>query len=381
MKKIPLIDLVRSFSILAVMAHHLGLARITTGTSWYPLAVLWFKLWANGFYGVSAFFVISGFLITGVIASQPGGLFHPDLRDFYSRRAGRIFPLLTLVCLIGWILTRTLDHTRPGFEYCVPLPQGPHASWWWFSIATFSENYFKILLNPKGYHLSLVWGVLWSLAIEEQFYLLYPWILRALKTTRNLVVFLMLVIVCGPLGMFLGSLLWPKYRVPAFNPVMPYHSFEGFSLIAIGCLLFLAVRHWEGYLSSHPADCWRLFIAGLLLFGITYWHITVSIDFGWMTCGRSFIAAGVFLMLLGGLHLDLFRSSNWHIPSLPGKFSYGAYLGHSFALLGLWPFIAGLNEWAAFFVLTVITTAIAAVSFHFFEMPANLSIRKLCARN
>ncbi len=59
MKKIPLVNLVRTFAIWAVLAHHLGLARIAVDPSYHPLAVLWFKFWANGYFGVSLFFVVS----------------------------------------------------------------------------------------------------------------------------------------------------------------------------------------------------------------------------------------------------------------------------------------------------------------------------------
>src|SRR5579883_3455216 len=98
--RIQIVDLVRAASILTVMAHHLGFHYITKASSSSFLAFAWYKLWINGGYGVTIFFVVSGFVITRLIDAQPRphGLFNPDFRDFYARRAGRILPLLATTC-------------------------------------------------------------------------------------------------------------------------------------------------------------------------------------------------------------------------------------------------------------------------------------------
>ena len=103
-KRLQVVDLVRAFAILIVLAHHLGLATISKPSKSFSLAYLWYRVWINGYFGVTIFFVVSGFVITRLIASEPGGLFNPDFKEFYIRRIGRIFPLLVLVCLIGIIV-------------------------------------------------------------------------------------------------------------------------------------------------------------------------------------------------------------------------------------------------------------------------------------
>jgi peptidoglycan/LPS O-acetylase OafA/YrhL len=77
-KRLQVIDLVRAFSILAVLAHHLGCYYISKQSQSSFLAYLWFRFMINGSFGVTMFFVVSGFVITRLIASQPDGLFNPD---------------------------------------------------------------------------------------------------------------------------------------------------------------------------------------------------------------------------------------------------------------------------------------------------------------
>ncbi len=376
MKKIPLIDLVRSFSILAVLAHHLGLARITAGSSWSPLAILWFKIWANGHFGVTLFFVISGFLITGVIASGPRGLFNPSYGDFYARRAGRIFPLLTFICLLGLLLDHLFTGASSASDFCLRLPQGPQMPLFWLSIVTFTENLFKIFSGPQGYPHSLYWGVLWSLAIEEQFYLFYPWVLKRLKNRRRMTVFMLTMILVGILSMVIASLFWHKYPIVVFNPATPYNSFAGFGLIAIGCLLYLAVEKFRGHLASHTRLCWVLSLAGLGLIAVIYWHVTVSIDFWWMALGDTLVATGLFMFLLGAMGWKGWHSPLWRPFSWPGRFSYGGYLYHSAVLFFLWPLLSGMNAYGAFGVFALAVTLISGISFYALEKPANSFIRK-----
>jgi len=79
--------------------------------------------------------------------------------------------------------------------------------------------------------------------------------------------------------------------------------------------------------------------------------------------------------------LDFFNSKYWFVFSRIGKLSYGGYLYHAFILYLLWPFFAGKNEWLDFFILVAVTFALAELSYRYFEVPANLWIRKTLGRN
>ena len=99
MKKLQILDLLRGFSILSVLAVHLQVLRPSPSNP--LLRSLWEHFSIPGFYGVTIFFVISGFLITRLIDQNLNGLFHPDIRGFYTRRAARILPLLGVIAIVG----------------------------------------------------------------------------------------------------------------------------------------------------------------------------------------------------------------------------------------------------------------------------------------
>ena len=370
------VDLVRTASILAVLAVHLsGPQGIVKASHEYWLAFVWYKIWVAGGLGVPMFFVISGFLITKLIASNPNGLMNPDFRDFYSRRFGRIVPLLFLTCLIGVTMAGFFKNDSIAFATCFnnPLDQTLH-SWLWASIATFSFNWYMIFFEPPGTHLGLHWNILWSLSIEEQFYFFYPLALKILGCRRNLVFFLAALVVAGPFSVLGLTAMLPH------SSILWQNSFAGFNLIAIGCLLYLTSNYFQGRLERQKGLCFLLCLSGFVLFMVAYTHQNYLADFEGHFIEPTLIGFGIFMFLLGGLHLDFFESRFLAPLAWPGKLSYGGYLLHVMVLYFLWPSLTGKNEFLAFFIFAAATFAIAYVSFRFYEMPANLFFRRLLGR-
>lgn len=154
------IDGLRAISVLIVIAFH-------AFPEWLP----------GGFIGVDVFFVISGFLITGIILNDiEANRF--SILTFYNRRIRRIFPALivTLTCALvsGWILLSSEEYQQLGWHV--------FASGFFFqNITLFSEaGYFDVVADYKPLlHL-------WSLSVEEQFYLAYPLLLLLLARSRAL---------------------------------------------------------------------------------------------------------------------------------------------------------------------------------------------------
>jgi peptidoglycan/LPS O-acetylase OafA/YrhL len=231
MKKIQIIDLTRGFCLLSVLAVHISLAGIIHP---YPngwINYLWYSFACDGPYGVSLFFVISGFLITGVIDHNSKDLLQPNFREFYFGRICRIVPLLFLVCVVGLIL---LHSAPPSADtaYCVREPGVRFGPAFWLSILTFSFNWLSILNERSADRYGLQWDVLWSLAIEEQFYLFYPFCLSRLKTRRNLIFFLIFFVLLGPLSRWIAFQIDPKSY-----PLIFTNSFGDFDQIALGALV------------------------------------------------------------------------------------------------------------------------------------------------
>src|SRR3989442_3323272 len=154
-QKIPQLDAVRGVAILLVILHN------TSGKS--PALHLQ-PLFGNGWMGVDLFFVLSGLLITGILADtkQSQGYF----KNFYARRCLRIWPLYYSLILFIFVLVPFL---RPSQAPAVFDRSSP-----WWAYPFFLQNF----LIPLPTMATGPLAVTWSLAIEEQFYLVWPWVVR-----------------------------------------------------------------------------------------------------------------------------------------------------------------------------------------------------------
>lgn len=100
-------------------------------------------------------------------------------------------------------------------------------------------------------------------------------------------------------------------------------------------------------------------------------------DAGDRVYATSALALGLFTFLLGGLHLSFFESKFWKPFGLPGKYCYGVYLLHPLVLSVMHPLIFRWDAWTAYLFFAAATLVLAALSYHFFEMPANRLIRRM----
>ncbi|HJT23938.1 MAG TPA: acyltransferase, partial [bacterium] len=253
--------------------------------------------------------------------------------------------------------------------YRTIFPAGAYyGSWFWLSVPAFLFNWFLIFMPSWAY--SVHWMLLWSLSIEEQFYLLYPFALKKLRGSKALVALLLAVIV---LALIWRTVFFFYDRSNDF--IQSFPSTSKFDLIAIGVLLFLAVRHYGKALSRNPAASWALCVAGALLslavyFGTqenNHWDEIYSSDL---------LGLGIFAFLLGGLHLPLFEHPYWKVLAMPGKYCYGCYMLHPFVLLFMGSWLHSLNVFLGFSLFIVATTLLGASSFHLFETPVNLWFRR-----
>ena len=151
---IPALDGLRGIAILLVLIHHLTIYRPEGGLDSWIAAVPLF-----GWCGVNLFFVLSGFLITGILLdTRDSPVFY---RSFFARRVLRIFPLYYGVLFLGFVLAPLL----------LPMPDayGRHQLWLWTYLANFAMPFGKG--EPAFSHF-------WSLCVEEQFYLVWPFLVR-----------------------------------------------------------------------------------------------------------------------------------------------------------------------------------------------------------
>src|ERR1700744_18047 len=188
--RVPGIDVLRGLCIIAVVLHHINLRihfRDSDLGHWIGPAANRALFW-SGYYGVRVFFVISGFLITTWSLKRWGNLAQINRRQFYVMRFARIVP-----CLLGLLLVlSTLDRLNvPHF-----IVSQQHSSLWRALLAalTFHINW----LEAHSGYLPANWDVLWSLSVEEVFYIFFPLFCTILRKQWLLITLLCSLMVIGP---------------------------------------------------------------------------------------------------------------------------------------------------------------------------------------
>jgi peptidoglycan/LPS O-acetylase OafA/YrhL len=342
--KMPQLDALRAFAVLSVLFVHF-VARPP-----YWLAIV---PWAA--CGVQLFFVLSGFLITGILLDsrkqvEAGVSRFWMLRQFYTRRFLRIFPLYYAVVLIAWIIK------LPGFTDTLG---------WNLSYLT----NFYIVRTGRWIEAA---SHLWTLSVEEQFYLVWPWVVLFLPSRWLLRTFIAVAIFAV------------GYRVLASNWLGPWVGitpFASFDCFGAGALLALAQRREK---AGDPRLRRILSVIGLSL-GIPFLISALVSHFPPQSiAGR----AGLMNLAMPLLCMPLISRAAEGFTGIPGilltqrpllyigKISYGIYIFHVPVV-----YLANLNgsKWlnwlplripvAAVFLIG--TLAVAAISWHFFERPIN----------
>jgi peptidoglycan/LPS O-acetylase OafA/YrhL len=318
----PALDGIRGIAIALVLLHHI------TRTP------------ASTFLGVQAFFVLSGFLITTLLLEEHvtnGGI---SLTRFYQRRALRLLPAL-VTALLGYLLLATL-FGAPSFGVAV---RG----------AAFGLSYCTNVLeafSPTLVPVSI--GHLWSLATEEQFYLLWPPLLilalRHKVRTRTIVVLLLAFAAVAAVDRATLTALGFGWRRVYYAPDTTFDA------ILIGCALGVCYRFGLGPSVATIRKCSRLalLIVPLLLFlpsDLTYLVGAVPFELGF---------AAIILAAAHGVDGDLDRALTWQPLAQLGRISYAVYLW-DWIILSITP-ATGLSA-------AVISIAVAAASYRWIERP------------
>ena len=337
----PEIDGLRSLAVLPVIWFHAG-----------------FALFSGGFVGVDIFFVISGYLITTILAKEIAeGRF--SILNFYERRARRILPALFLVIAatlpfaVAWMLDRDLSNLGRSIV----------------AVAVFSSNLFfwknNDYFDPAAAEQPLLHT--WSLAVEEQYYIIFPLVLFLAWSLRRRALALFIFFAA------LGSLMlsdWGAIHHPTINFYMlPTRAWE---LLAGSFVAMLAVergaRHGAPWV-NRPVDG-LLALVGVAMIGYSIFMFDESTPF------PSFYT---LVPVLGSSLIILFASRHCVTGKLLslkplvaiGLVSYSAYLWHQpiFALYRLAPLQWGGYDEVVFSLLILAVFVLAWLSWRFVEKP------------
>jgi peptidoglycan/LPS O-acetylase OafA/YrhL len=362
-RHVAALDGLRGVAILLVLMYHFG---------WGAPAGLPARLWVFsttfGWSGVDLFFVLSGFLITGILLDSKDGPHY--FRNFYARRVLRIFPLYYGVLVVTLVvLPLFVSYDTPGLRMILH-EQG----WLW----AYSSNVAVALRHGERLWNSewLSLGVLWSLAVEEHFYLVWPLVVYALPR-RSLLRLSTTLVVLAPFARFVA-------RVARVAPATVYMltPFRADAL-ALGAILAIAVRQPDlGRALAGRAPWAALGSAFVLVLLAARRRMFDHDDLGFQSVGLT--AAEV---LYGWLLLEAVTGSSpvRRVLSSPkltffGKYSYGAYMLHLLlrpAYVWLFPVPAiqriVRSEVLAFIahaaIAGTITFLLAVACFHVYERP------------
>jgi len=357
-RKLAALDGIRGLAVLTVMMSHFE-RFLPNAAAVAPLKTLF----AYGWSGVDLFFVLSGFLITGILMQTKTSLNY--FRSFYARRVLRIFPIYYATLVVVFAVIAIV----PGIQNVPPADQ----RWTYFA---YLENWIPLWTGAWPPN---VLGHFWSLAVEEQFYLVWPLcvllltqrgVLRA-AVALSLVALALRCIWVAHSGATPAVMLWTLPRMDSL-------------LVGAIAAVFFARGQWKDgrMLTGICLTSLGAFAAGVVA---TAWGKEPAASFGFVsTIGYTLLAVGFGALVLGAAYGDgrpglvqrVFRE-RW--LSLVGKYSYGMYVYHV-PLLGICELVIyrhlpqALRDDPAFGLayvafLTVGTYAVAAISFRFVEAP------------
>jgi peptidoglycan/LPS O-acetylase OafA/YrhL len=341
----PGLDGVRALAVLSVLAFHESLP--------------WLK---GGFLGVDVFFVLSGFLITDILASKFGRDGNVGLRTFWQRRARRLLPALGLMLLTVTAAVTVLEPSQRNTLPPALLGAVTYTSNWWQAFAHVS--YFSLYGPPP------VFQHLWSLAVEEQFYLIWPLaatvVLLLLRNRALRVLFAWAAAAASAYAMF-------AIYVPGKDPSLVYYGTDTHaSALLIGAALALT---WPLKKVAAAAGKLRLSFdilggIGLLVLGWAAWHFSGADPFVYpYGLVIAALAAGG-LVLAAAAPGRLAALLSWAPLRWLGVRSYGIYLWH-------WPVIAitvgidprGASTVGARVIDAIVPIGLAAASWYWLEEP------------
>lgn len=358
----PALDGLRGFAAVAVVFNHLGPQSITDG-QWGMLPITWGAQF--GWAGVDLFFVLSGFLITGILIENRTA---PNyFAAFYTHRALRILPVYLILLIINTIVIPVFF---PAFFATMSAPGSlwPH---WLFLTSLW-------LINS---HIGMAWvtylGPTWSLSIEEQFYLVWAPVVRWLNNRQLCTLALLVLVACISLRCFLLIGFDLRYTSQIF-----FFTLTHLDGLCVGILLRLAFNSPQSRpaLTAFARYWWiwtALVVAMFVIDGqigrpnVSSAYQPLTIRIGFTAIAVMFAAVIAHGILIDGWVRFIF---DWKVLRRLGSYSYFMYLFHwtvgNLAARAIISWIGNPGPLWIFVLQFILTFAAAHLSFIAIERPA-----------
>lgn len=333
---IPGLDGLRAFAVLLVVLSHIGLSGLLPGG-----------------FGVTVFFFISGFLITRLLLAESGKNGTVGLKAFYIRRFLRLLPALYLMLILTWAF----------LAFHGKSPQ----LWEIIGGFTYTMNYRYAYLGVYEGMWAAPWEHLWSLGVEEHFYLMFPLLLLFVKKDWAKAVKIGLAI-CA---VVLAWRLFTHYQLGAPHEYTYAATEARLDSIMYGCLLSLSLHVWPAHKAWRKLiGFWPLAIATLILLStFLYQNEGFRETFRYTLQGIG-LFVGV-LNLLFWKPMGLFvRALENVVAQWIGRISYGVYLWHIPVMIGVGEYMGYEYATNAYMALVLLGTFfMASLSYYGMEKP------------
>ncbi|MEI4550235.1 acyltransferase [Pseudoalteromonas spongiae] len=342
MNKIEGFDGLRAIAAISVVLTHLHVFKTYQDNGWIHESLI---STINGDSGVQAFFVLSGFLITNLLLIEVANNGKVSLYNFYVRRSLRIFPLYFLVVFLLFIF----HITGEGVTNYKSLAFA----------GTYSYNFI-----PKVWY-SGVLGHTWSLAVEEHFYLIWPFLFISfsLKLRKLSIVTFLFILLSFFAAIILTNIDWLNA-----NFFIKRWTFIAGANIAMGALLAMVLK--DEFLGEKLSTFLQSKISIFVILIIVFNQVFTS-DLNYFI--SQYLRGIGFTLLIGWIYLNQSSKLTQLLETQPlsylGKVSYGIYMYQGF-FLSTGPYRAHNQTWPPEQYLGIILLIITVpLSYHYFEKP------------
>jgi peptidoglycan/LPS O-acetylase OafA/YrhL len=335
---IPSLDGIRTIAFLIVFLSHAGAEKIFPGP-----------------FGVTVFFFLSGYLITTLLRREYEQNQFINLKHFYLRRLLRIWPVfyvvLFLASILTWIGVLEGEVKLPGF-----LSQALHY-----------YNYYATFVDRQG--VAAGSGVYWSLAVEEHFYCLFPFLYISLLKMRVSPQRQMLII----WGICLAILIWRCYLV--FGRGVDQNSIIFLSDTRIDSILFgcaLAVNGNPVLDTPYGSDrLWKYFVlpAGITVILLSLICGSIEFDSTLRYTIQGIALHGIFIAAIRFPDWGVFQILNWNWMRFIGLLSYSLYLVHHMVIRNVYFYLPQISVALQGAISMLISLILAYAMYRYIELP------------